>query len=95
MALSEAHDSGLCRASASKRRAFSKDLLNLTLASPWLNRYDKGAKDAGEWLPPYNICWFADSVMKVKRRYSLTVDFTEAYVLRSVLKNYKSTQLLW
>ena len=38
VARSEAHDSGLCRADASTRRAFSRDLLNLTLASPRVNR---------------------------------------------------------
>ena len=33
VSLSEAHDSGLCAASADTRRQFARDLLNLTLAS--------------------------------------------------------------
>ena len=39
VARSEAHDSGLCRADAATKRRFSRDLLNLTLASPSVNRY--------------------------------------------------------
>ena len=39
VAKSEAHDSGLCNAGAQTRRTFSNDLLNLTLASPSVNRH--------------------------------------------------------
>ena len=52
IARSEAHDSGLCAASVAERRQFASDPLNLTLASPALNRHQKGAKDAAAWLPP-------------------------------------------
>ena len=38
VAVSEAHDSGLCAADDETRRAFARDLLNLTLASPRVNR---------------------------------------------------------
>ena len=41
VARSEAHDSGLCAASAAVKAAFARDLLNLTLASPRLNRYSE------------------------------------------------------
>ena len=41
VARSEAHDSGLCAADAITRRRFSSDLLNLTLASPMVNRGQK------------------------------------------------------
>lgn len=91
VARSEAHDSGLCQASAFTRRAFSEDLLNLTLASPEVNRYRKGDKDAGEWLPDYNLCWFANRVVQVKRRYSLTVDRREADKLKRVLADCGNT----
>ena len=43
VALSEAHDSGLCAADPDTRRSFSVDLLNLTLAPPRLNRSQKWA----------------------------------------------------
>ena len=51
VARSEAHDSGLCAADAATRRQFAGDLLNLTLASPAVNRSQKSGKDAAEWLP--------------------------------------------
>ena len=52
IARSEAHDSGLCAADAGTRRQFARDLLNLTLASPSLNRsaeerQGRGGMDAG------------------------------------------------
>ena len=85
VARSEAHDSGLCSAGADTRRRFARDLRNLTLASPSLNRYRKVAKDAGEWLPEKNRCWFAHRVIKVRQAYSLTVDRREARALDAVL----------
>ena len=39
IARSEAHDSGLCAASPATRSEFASDLLNLTLASPSVNRH--------------------------------------------------------
>ena len=47
VARSEAHDSGLCAANAETRQRFSGDLLNMTLASPQVNRHSKSDKDAG------------------------------------------------
>ena len=38
VAVSEAHDSGLCAAGPAERRRFAADLLNLTLATPEVNR---------------------------------------------------------
>ena len=86
MARSEAHDSGLCAADAATRAgSFARDLRNLTLASPQLNRYRKVAKDAAEWLPEKNWCWFAQRVIDVRRAYSLTIDRWEARALDAVL----------
>ena len=51
VARSEAHDSGLCAVDSAARKAFGRDLLNLTLASPSVNRHQKIAKDVAEWLP--------------------------------------------
>ena len=51
VARSEAHDSGLCSADDATRTGFARDLLNLTLASPSLNRSQKSDKDAAEWMP--------------------------------------------
>ncbi len=85
IARSEAHDSGLCAASLEVRRQFAADPLNLTLADPALNRERKAAKDAREWLPARNTCWFADRVIKVRQKYRLTIDQREAAVLERVL----------
>ena len=71
VAVSEAHDSGLCAAGPPLRRRFASDLLNLTLAAPEVNRCagaGKCAYDAAEWLPPINRCWFAARVVAVKRK---------------------------
>ena len=47
VAVSEAHDSGLCAVSNAIKRQFSSDLRNLTLASPGLNRNQKRRKGRG------------------------------------------------
>ena len=62
-------------------------LRNLTLASPELNRFEKRAKDAADWLPPQHRCWFAGQVIAVRRAYALTIDRREADALERVLAN--------
>ena len=94
VARSEAHDSGLCRADAATKRAFSRDLLNLTLASPRVNRNHKGAKDAAEWQPDANQCWFAQTVVAVRRAYQLTIDRREADALDGILAGCSSTEMM-
>ena len=86
VAVSEAHDSGLCAADAGTRRRFASDLDNLTLATPALNRYEKVARDAADWFPEHNRCWFAGRVLAVKLEYGLSVDPQEAAALEAVLK---------
>ena len=68
VAVAEAHDSGLCRAGRETRTRFARDLDNLTLASPGVNRYSKSDKDAAEWLPPDNRRWYAATIVRVKRK---------------------------
>ena len=85
VATSEAHDSGLCAASDEVRRQFAGDLLNLTLSEPAVNRYEKRAKDAGEWMPRINRVWFAETVVAVKLKYGLTIDPVERDSLAFVL----------
>ena len=94
VARSEAHDSGLCAADAATRRRFATDLLNLTLAGPRVNRYEKVDHDAAEWLPAQNRCWFAARVVAVRQRYGLTVDRREADALDEVLAGCASTELI-
>ena len=93
VATSEAHDSGLCAADRATKRRFAQDLRNLTLASPEVNRHQKSGKDAGEWVPERNRCWFAGSVLEVKRAYRLTVDRREATALERILSQCHGTEM--
>ena len=94
VARSEAHDSGLCAADLATRHRFATDLLNLTLAGPRVNRYEKVDRDAAEWLPAHNRCWFAARVVTVRQRYGLTIDQREADALDRVLSGCASTELI-
>jgi len=93
IALHEAHYSGLCLADAQTRRAFARDMDNLTLGAPEINRcppeYTDGkcAYDAGEWIPPRWRCGFARAVVSVKLKYGLTVDRREVDALDSILQS--------
>ena len=98
VAVSEAHDSGLCAASRATRRRFANDLLNLTLAAPEVNRCGRGGKcahDAADWMPEANRCWFAARVVAVRRKYGLTIDRREADALERVLSGCASTAMVF
>ena len=98
VAVSEAHDSGLCAAGPDLRRRFASDLLNLTLAAPEVNRCGSGGKcafDFAEWLPPMNRCWYAARIVAVKRAYALTVNRREAAALEQVLSGCDSTEMIF
>ena len=86
VSVSEAHDSGLCAADKRTKRFFASDISNLTLASPSVN-YSKSNKDAGEWLPSNNRCWYVKKVIRVKRKYGLSIDANEHRVLRTILRS--------
>ena len=93
VATSEAHDSGLCARDRAARARFASDLRNLTLASPRVNRHRKSGKDAAEWLPARNRCWFAARVVEVRQAYDLTIDPREAAVLEQILARCDSTDM--
>ena len=95
VALSEAHDSGMCGRSLAEKARFAGDPLNLTLASPEVNRQQKRHHDAAGWLPEKNACWFAARVVEVRQKYDLTIDLAEAQVLEAVLSLCESTDLVW
>ncbi len=97
VATSEAHDSGLCAASQGVRKQFARDLLNLTLAAPEVNRCSAGAKcgkDAAEWLPDLNQCWFVARIIQVRRKYDLTIDSREARAIDRVIAGCDSFDLI-
>ena len=85
VSMTEAHASGLCRADAATQIAFYTDLSNLTLASPRVNRVEKQDRDAADWLPDSNRCWFAWRVLQVRLTYDLTIDADEAIALKAIL----------
>ena len=91
VARSEAHDSGLCGADAATRARFGADLRNLTLAAPALNRHEKSGKDAADWVPDRNRCWFAQTVVDVRRSYDLTIDEAEMRALERILAGCASS----
>ena len=93
VATSEAHDSGLCAAPRSVKAAFASDLLNLTLASPGVNRYSKSGKDVAEWTPELNACWFVARTLEVRRKYGLTIDRTEATAAEAVRSRCHATTM--
>lgn len=93
VAKSEAHDSGLCAADAQTRKSFARDLLNLTLASPRVNRHQKSGKDFAEWTPARNKCWYADAIIKVKAKYRLSVDSREKAALENTLQSCPSVNM--
>ena len=92
VALSEAHDSGACAWTRDQKSTFARDLDNLTLASPGTNA-SKGGRDAAEWLPSRNACWYAARVVAVKREHGLTVDRAEANTLQQQFDRCASTDM--
>ena len=82
VALAEAHDSGIAD---DQRWDIASDLDNLTIADPTVNRSQKGARDAAEWMPTHHGVWFAERVIQVKLEYGLTVDPAERDALEALL----------
>ena len=94
VARSEAHDSGLCATSPETKAKFASDLLNLTLASPSVNRHQKVANDAAGWLPDLNECWYVARTIQVRQEYGLTIDQAEADAIDRVLAGCDSTEMI-
>ena len=90
----EAHDSGGCAWAPSLRREFARDIENLALASPRLDLGLKAGNDAAEWMPDFNRCWFAGTIVAVRLKYALTVDEAERDALEAVLANCDSTEMV-
>ena len=90
VALAEAHDSGL---SADDMVTFSGDPFNLTVAMPYENRTVKSDRDAADYLPQHNQCWFAARVIAVKQRWGLSVDEREAQFLKTALAGCTPEQI--
>ena len=59
-ALAEGYDSGLPE---ELFKDFGKDLDNLTVADPTVNRHQKSDRDAAEWRPARNAGWYAARIV--------------------------------
>ena len=90
VALAEAHDSGLA---AADMLDFSGDPLNLTLATQHENRTAKNDRDAADYLPEHNQCWFAGRVIAVKQKWGLSVDSRETQFLKTALADCTPVQI--
>ena len=87
--LAEAHESGGWEWDRSTRQQFANDESyshSLIAVSASSNR-SKGKKDPGEWLPPAaaSHCFYADAWVRVKHRWSLSVDVNELIALGRIL----------
>ena len=82
VALAETHDSGIAD---ERRRDIARDLDNLTIADPTVNRSQKSDRDAAEWMPARHGAWFAERVIQVKLEYGLSVDSAERDALEALL----------
>ena len=80
-----AHVSGLCKADRETRERFSRDERNMALTHWYINRIVKGAKDAGEWLPPKEKCAYASTVVDIRAEYGLTITKDARRALRKAL----------
>ena len=79
------------------RRPSRAEILRLVRdarCGPGVNRNQKGAKDAAEWQPDANQCWFAQTVVAVRRAYQLTIDRREANALDGILAGCSSTEMM-
>lgn len=93
--LAEAHESGGWEWDRSTRQRFANDETyahSLIAVSASSNR-SKGKKDPGEWLPPDagSHCFYADAWVRVKHRWSLSVDVNELIALGRILTNCPET----
>ena len=94
VARSEAHESGLDMNGPEVHKKFARDYDNLTLAHPELNQREKVHHDPAEWMPDHNECWYAETVLNVKKEYLLTMDIAEAKVVYNTLQSCSDYKMI-
>ena len=52
-------------------------------------------KDAAEWLPDLNQCWYVNRTIQVRMEYGLTIDQDEADAIDLVLAGCESTEMVF
>ena len=93
VATAEAHASGMYARTEEDRSAYGKDLDNLTLAAPSVNRHQKSDKDPAEWMPENNRCWYVGKWVEIKKKYNLTMDQAEADSVAAVYQECDSFEM--
>ena len=83
--IEEAILSGAEKWTEQKWREFQSDLMNLVPSLPKTNRWAKGAKGVGEWVPPHHRRWYVMDYVKVKMSYALDFSTDETARIRQVL----------
>ena len=94
VATAEAHASGMYARAEEDRSAYGKDLDNLTLAAPSVNRNQKSDKDPAEWMPENNRCWYVGKWVEIKKKYNLTMDQAEADSVAAVYQECDSFDMI-
>ena len=94
VATAEAHASGMYARTEEDRSAYGKDLDNLTLAAPSVNRNQKSDKDPAEWMPENNRCWYVGKWVEIKKKYNLTMDQAEADSVAAVYQECDTFEMV-
>lgn len=94
VAAAEAHASGMYARTEEDRSAYGKDLDNLTLAAPSVNRNQKSDKDPAEWMPENNRCWYVGKWVEIKKKYNLAMDQAEADSVAAVYQECDSFEMI-
>lgn len=94
VATAEAHASGMYAKTEEDRSAYAKDLDNLTVAAPSVNRNQKSDKDPAEWMPENNRCWYVGKWVEIKKKYNLTMDQAEADSVAAVYQDCDTFDLI-
>lgn len=94
VATAEAHASGMYAKTGEERGDYAKDLNNLTLAAPSVNRHQKSDKDPAEWMPENNRCWYVGKWVEIKKKYNLTMDQAEADSITAVYQECHSFDMI-
>lgn len=79
VSVKEAWNSGLRGEAAWE--SFDGDRSNLNVMTSDLNRHEKSAKDAAEWVPEHATCHYVRHYVATKTEYGLTVDQAERSAL--------------
>ena len=83
--LAEVWRSGADKRTDDDRRAIANDAANLVISDPSANR-SKGDQDIANYLPPGNFrCAYLDHYIRIKVKYSLTVDTAEQAAMRKAI----------